>query len=416
MLDRTVAPAASAIVRPNLPVADVITLGQLEASVLNQGSQPVILLEIVIPVGRWQETTPGLAFYTFKMITEGTKSKSAEEIASAFEYYGAHIEVTPTLDHVSVKLYVLNKFLDKVLHLFVETLTESSFPEKEFDTMKQIRLEQIKQQNARNNAFANLKFREMLFGASHPYGLIIEPAMAQNVTLDQLKAFSSHILTKPEFFISGLVTDEVLQTIQQAFGHLKFNSVSPIKSSEINPVKRLEITREDSTQASIRIGHLTIDRNHQDIHHFKVANTLLGGFFGSRLMKNIREDKGLTYGIHSGILHMDHASYWSISSEVLREKADLALEEIYKEITKLKTEPAGQHEFEMMRNYLKGKFLSSFDSPFNSHETIKALKLAKLTSENLYDYLDVLDKIQPTDICEVMSKHISTDPIELLVY
>lgn len=416
MLDRTVAPAASAIVRPNLPVAEVITLGQLEASILSQGSQPVVLLEIVIPVGRWQETLPGLAFYTFKMITEGTKSKSAEEIASLFEYYGAHIEVTPTLDHVSVKLYVLNKFLDKVLHLFVETLTDSSFPEREFETMKQIRLEQIKQQNARNNAFANLKFREMLFGARHPYGLIIDPIMAQNITLDDVKAFSPHILTKPEFFVSGLVTDDVLQTIQQAFSHLKFTPAASMESVALTPVKKLEITREDSTQASIRIGHLTIDRNHPDIHQFKVANTLLGGFFGSRLMKNIREDKGLTYGIHSGVLHMDHGSYWSISSEVLREKADLALEEIFKEITKLKTEPAENQEFEMMRNYLKGKFLSSFDSPFNSHETIKALKLANLTSNSLYEYLDVLDKIQPTDICEVMTKHISTEPTQLLVY
>lgn len=414
MPNRSVAPEATAVARPNLPQPKEIMLGNIPLTVVNQGLQPLVLFEIAVPVGRWEEPSPGLAFYLFKMLTEGTKSKSSEQIAEAFDFFGSHLEVIPTLDGVSIKLYTLNKFFPSLLELLVEMLTESAFPEGEFNTLKQIRIEQVRQQHAKNNAFANLKFREMLFGKEHPYGLLMDVEMVEKVTYQDLLHFKNALLTAPRLFISGLVTDEEIGAIEQFFGNVAFHASQPVNNHPLETTRYLEVTREDSTQASIRLGKVMIDRTHPDIHLLKITNELLGGFFGSRLMKNIREKKGLTYGIHSSLVHLQNASYWTISSEILREKTELAHQEILKEISRLKSETPTAEEFKMVVNYMKGKFLNSFDSPFSSHEMIKGLKQAGLTEQYFYNFLDTLDTVQPENLCEMATQYFGEDDLIFL--
>lgn len=416
MLDRTVAPSASEISRPAFPQADTILLNGIETTVLNQSTQPVTLLEMIIPVGRWQEPAPGITYFIFKMLTEGTSGKSSSEIASVFDYYGSHLEVVPTLDHVSIKLYALNKFLPHILPVFTELFMDSSFPKHEFETLKQIRLQQIKQQHARNNAFASLKFREMLFGAEHPYGEIIMPEMVEQVSLEQVIQFKSALLVQPKVFITGMIDQSVISAIENALGRISFNDPLPKQKIAVDGKNKAAITRENSTQASIRLGRITVDRQHPDAHKIKVANTLFGGFFGSRLMKNIREEKGLTYGIHSSVMHLDDSSYWYISSEVLQDKVDIAKEEIYKEIQRLKMKEPSKKEFEMVKNYMKGKYLGSFDSPFSSHEMIKSLKLGGLPENYFINFLDTLDHITPAEVNETVSQYFSGELTELEVY
>lgn len=417
MLDRSIAPLASDIERPNLPGTEELILQKdLPLIVLNQGNQPVVFFEMVIPVGRWEESVPDLTYYTFKMLTEGTQSKTSETIASAFDFFGSHLEITPTLDGVSLKLYALNKFFPQILELLIELLTESAFPEKEFDTLKQIRIQSIKQEHAQNNSYANLKFRELIFGAAHPYGFMTNETLTSKVSIEEVIQNKKALRIKPLLFVSGLVDDTILHAIKKNFEHFPFEKPLLKRQSDTFPLSKQEtISREDSTQASLRIGSVSIDRHHTDFHHLKVANELLGGFFGSRLMKNIREDKGLTYGIRSGFVHLQEASYWTISSELLRDKLELGQSEIYKEINRLKTEVPSQKEFDTVINYMKGKFLSSFDSPFSSHTMIKGLRTAGLTENYFYEYFNTLQTIQPEQICEVLKQYVLVDRMTNLV-
>ncbi|MFY0608149.1 MAG: insulinase family protein [Cyclobacteriaceae bacterium] len=411
MLDRTVAPKANAIERPNLPVPEKIQLGQVPVTILNNVEQPVILLELVFPLGRWEEPKQGLVFLLFKMMQEGTKHRSAEDIAEILDFHGSFLEVSPSLDAVSIKLYTLNRFFPKLVALLHELLTESIFPQKEFDTLRQIRLEQVKQQHARNDAYANLKFREMLFGGSHPYGQITTEEIVNSISREELVAFGKEALVAPKIFLTGKITDEELTCIRKYFGEMSFHpSVSPSECS-IESQSSQHIARGESTQASLRMGTLIIDRNHQDIHQFKIANELLGGFFGSRLMKNIREDKGLTYGIHAGMVHLKHSSYWEINSEVLKDKAQLAFDEIENEVKKLQSESPGIEEFNMVVNYMKGKFLSSFGSPFSAHEMIKGLEVAGLTSSYFEDFLTHLNEMKPEMVSSMINKHIDLNQL-----
>lgn len=416
MLDRSVAPPSNQIQRPQFPEIEELNINGIPVVVLDQGNQPVTLIELVIPVGRWHEPKPGLSYFLFKMITEGTDKKGASEIASTFDFYGSHLEVTPTLDNVSIKLYSLNKFLPEVLPLLISLLSDSIFPEREFDTLKQIRTQQIRQQLARNNVYASMKFREMLFGKDHPYGHMLSPETVEEVSLDEIISFKDALLVRPRVFISGQIDDFVITTVSEALKGVKFRESSKTSPKDIVSEKNQVIIREDSTQASIRLGKLCIDKRHADIHKLKITNTLLGGYFGSRLMKNIREEKGLTYGIHASMINLDKNSYWSISSEIQKDKIELAKKEIIREVAHLANTLPENEEMIMVKNYTRGKFLSSFDSPFSSHEMIKGLLLANLDTDYLHNFLDTLDEISPADISEMTNKHLVDGFSELVVY
>lgn len=416
MPDRSVAPPALPIDLPHLPEFEAVNIKDaLGINILKQGQQPVVLFEMIIPVGRFEEPSPGISYYLFKMLTEGTLRRTSEEIASTFDYYGSHLEITPTLDHVSIKLYTLSKFFPQLLSLLAEMLTEPAFLEKEFATLKAIRTQNIKQQNARNNVFASLKFRELLFGADHPYGRISTVEQAMSPSRADLLDFQPSLLAKPSIFMTGLITDTEVQAVYDCLSRIPFSDKLTPGDVEVDRSDSIKIDREGSTQASVRIGNQMINRHHPDIHKLGVTNELLGGFFGSRLMKNIREEKGLTYGIHSSILHLEKASYWSIGSEMLSDKLSLGIGEIYKEIKKLQSEPPRQVEFDTVINYMKGQFLGSFDSPFSAHNKMRDIILQGLTNQYFIDFFNTLQAITPDEVSDTASRYFTTDNLLELV-
>lgn len=411
MLDRTQAPPVEEISVPKIPQASKEDFDGLELYVVDQGTQPILLFEIEIPTGRWTEPTPGLTYYVAKILTEGTGKRSSEQIAETFDFYGSHLEITPTLDHVNIKLYTLKKFFLDLIRLLAELLFESSMPEKEFEVLKKIRIQQIRQQQAKNDAYAGLKFREILYGEIHPYGLIIDDAAAQTISLEDVKAFYPSFLVKPTFYLAGMIDNSTIEAVKQAFSQRNYQMPGIQHKIPIESGSSTSVIREGSTQASLRQGHLIISRHHQDTHLLKITNTLFGGFFGSRLMKNIREEKGLTYGIHSSIIHLDHSSYWSVSTEVLKEKLEMASEEILKELEKLQNQLVSIEELKTVTSYLKGKYVTSFDTPFNTLNMIKNLQSGKLDDEYYETFLQTLDTITPEQVCEIAQKHLRVDKI-----
>lgn len=417
MLNRTKSPEAYSISMPVIPAVQEIRLSNnVDCVILNQGTQPVVLLELVFPIGRLTEPAPGIAYYAAKMLTEGTSSRSSEQIASVFDFYGSHLEITPTLDSVNVKLYTLTRFFPELARVLLELIRESVYPEKEFSVVKRIRIQQILQQHAKNNAFAGLKFREALFGTNHPYGEIIDEEKAKSITLEEVRAFAGSFNVKPIIFMAGQVGDEEVSVLAETFGKVPFDLNLERQTSELQKGISEEITREDSTQASIRMGDHTITRAHQDIHKLKITNTLFGGFFGSRLMKNIREEKGLTYGINSSIIHLQEASYWQIGTEVLRDKLDLAREEIEKEIKNLQNNSPSKEELDTVVSYMKGKLLTTFDTPFNAINALKNAKLAGRGPEFFEEYQQALRSVTSEEVSAMAKKYFSmNDAVAVVV-
>jgi predicted Zn-dependent peptidase len=174
--------------------------------------------------------------------------------------------------------------------------------------------------------------------------------------------------------------------------------------------------RGSAVQSSIRIGHWSIPKTHPDYIPLSVFNTILGGYFGSRLIKNIREDKGHTYGINSSLVEIGDFNYWVISADVQKAHFQECLTEIYKEITDLVENPIGKDEIEVVRNYLIGKMLAGFSSSFDLLDQFKAVHFSGLNFEFFEEKLRFLKRFTAEDIQRIGKTYFADPPfIEVVV-
>ena len=416
MVDRSIAPPIHDLSTLKLPDFQKTTLaGEIPLGLIRQPGHPVITLNVVIPSGFLQESLTGVTFFTAKMLAEGTANLNAYQIASKIDFYGGHLEINPSPDHVSIKLYSLKKFFPTLLTLLTDLLQNATHPEKEFDTLKQIRIQQIRQQMARNSVVAGLQFRKCLFGETHPYGQIVEETHVNAITHDAVdRYYRKNFLRKPAIYLAGEVEETELYLVEKEFSQIAFKDRDnqPMPQPAIS--ENINIEKPESVKTSIRMGNLTIDRKHPDHCHLKIANELLGGFFGSRLMMNIREEKGLTYGIYSSQIHFNELSFWQIGTDVLKEKKDEAIEEILKEIKNLQEIPPSTDELLTLKNYMKGKIASSFDTILDAIDLAKTLDLNGMSLDYWSHLFAAIDQVTGEDISQAASKYFDPESIRVV--
>lgn len=341
------------------------------------------------------------------MIAEGGAGLTAEEISLKFESTGSFMEIVPSTDWVLFKLHTLKKFFELSLRLLFDLIRDASFPHDRFERLRLLRQQSILNQLSKNNQFANLQIGKQIFGESHPYGRQLMPEKATEVPLEEVLSFyKNKFFLKPKITLVGDFQDH-LNLVDTLASELSETQSDSTTYDATPGDKEFKLERGESAQASIRIGATCIDKSHEDVHGHSILHRLLGGYFGSRLMKNLREDKGLTYGVHSQIVHLKHASYWIIGSEVKKSDANLAVQEIEKEITRLHRDVPSDKELDIVKNYARGKLLSSFDSSSSIASIHKAQFMAGIPLSYLNDYLKALNGITPSDIKSLAIRHLN---------
>jgi predicted Zn-dependent peptidase len=408
MLDRTVAPPFNRstsfdLIRPRI----VHTTGGSALHFVVGGTQEVCKIELLFPAGRWYETTPGVSYFTSQLLNKGTEHKGSFVIAELFDQYGAHLEVTPGMDAVTVALYSMNKFLEPALQLLMELLTLSTFPEKELTQLKAIFLQNMKVNREKTSYLASVQIRKNIFGADHPYGRELEDEetlqLQSSILVDHYrKHFRSAIA-----LISGNVPEEQQQMVAHLLGPLQtFQAAVPsqARTAEASPGRQL-VEKPGSVQASIRMGKKIIGREHEDYADLLFLNHIFGGYFGSRLMKNIREEKGLSYGISSSLHTMAMDSYMMIGADVSSQQVGLTFEEIGKELAVLSSEPVGIEEMETARNHFIGSLQLEITTPFDHAEKIKNLLMYRLPDGFYQRLVQRVDRIGAEDLLRVAQRY-----------
>ncbi len=381
-------------------------------------NHPITYVEFIFSGGRYAEDIPGTSWFAAKMIAEGTAILTSSEISTKIESLGSYLEISPGMDFISIKIYALRKNIETTVSILEELLLESSFPEAEYALLKTIRSQNIRNQLSKNSSIASLEFNKNLFGDNHPYGRFLSPEEVEKVELDEVKKyFSERLFNSPRVIIGGDYDDKLLKQIQGLLSKLPLIKKQTEEVEIFQSKGKSTISKISSNQASLRIGALTLDKNSPEIHPLTISNTLLGGFFGSRLMKSIREEKGLTYGIYSQINHFQMASYWVISAEVEKNKVEEALNEINKQIDLLSKNPPPLEEISILRNYQIGKIQNSMDSLFSIIGMYKSLFLIDKTPKFLDSYWNSIVEIKPTDISSMVYKYIqNVDKTTLLLH
>jgi predicted Zn-dependent peptidase len=352
-------------------------------------------------------------FFTLHMLMEGTKSLKSEEMDSFFDHYASEVDVISGFEQSGLSLLTTKKHFYQVLPLFRSMFTEAVFPEKELKKRKSQKELTISLQKEQNGARANQLYRKALFGQNHPYGFVAEENDVHQINVEDLRIFYNHaFLVRPEIFVTGNLDEKNLEAIEKLFQDLKIiHEEEALPDFEKPPKKRIFEFNEKSVQSTIRLGQHLISKSHPDYHALTVFNTILGGYFGSRLIKNIREEKGHTYGIYSSIGSLKLSDYWLVMADVEKGFAEAVIDEIFNEIELLKKIPMENSELEIARNFMVGHFLSNFSTPFDLITRFKSIHQHGLDYGFYEDQLAFIKTFNEEDIMRIGEKYFNPDHI-----
>ncbi|GAA3958350.1 M16 family metallopeptidase [Mucilaginibacter dorajii] len=410
-IDRTLAPDFKAI--------DNITLLRPERQKLhngcnvfcfNSGDQELVRIEWIFGNLRFKPAKPMLNMAVNTMLTEGTSTLNAAQIADKIDFYGAFLQVEYGYENSTVTLYSLNKHLHHTLPVILDLLTNSTFPEKELETFKRNQQQKLQVSLQKNDFIARRDFNKAVYGDTI-YGLGATLDNYKSLQRDDLVAHYKEMYQPANctIVIAGKIEPEALALITDTFDKNWVNGPTAADTTQpdIQPATELLYFTEkpDALQSAIRIGTPIINRNHPDFQQLQVLNTVFGGYFGSRLMANIREDKGYTYGIGSGLSSLKQGGAFFIATEVGADVCKAAVTEIEKELNLLKTELIPNEELALVRNYMLGSLLGSLENVFSHADKFKSIYFAGLDYDYYDRYAATVKSVDSAKLLELANKY-----------
>jgi predicted Zn-dependent peptidase len=380
------------------------------------GEMNVIRLEFLFSnAGRINQQKPFIAAITNAMLTEGTEKFSAYQIAEALDYYGAFVERVANMESFSIVFYFLEKYSENILPYIKQIILHPLFPQKQLD----ICIEKLKQQqqiNEQKTSFiASKEFYHRIFN-DNPYGQTGSSQDFDFITQKDISNFyDQYIAVQNSLTIiaSGNITDRFCEGIKMLFGksqrrkNISENDFLHINVNTQQKGEKYLTSMQNAQQVSIRLGKKIIKYSHNDFLPLKVLNTVLGGYFGSRLMTNIREEKGLSYGISSSVFSYKNAGVFLISADVKAEEYNLAIEEVKNELQKLIDEPIKEQELKRVRNYLTGDIIRSLDGSLDLGERYAYLISKDMPLDYFYKYMTVTRSITATELQQIAKKYLN---------
>lgn len=422
-LDRKTAPDFKTIDKIHIQHAVENTLDNgIKVYTIDSGSQELTKIEFLFKAGMYYQFQPLLASAANNLLETGTKNYTANELSDNIDFFGSFFECAVDQDYASLALFSLNKYIDKSLHYVEDIIKNPTFPKDEFDIYISNKKQKHLVNSEKVNVLARRRFSELIFGEKHPYGISVKDNDFEKLSLESVIDFYKTFYHSGNCTIiaSGKLSNDLLEILNNRFGKTSWGHVQAIPAPQV----KLDTTQQqhhfiekaDAIQSAVRIGRLMFNKTNPDYFKFQVLNTILGGYFGSRLMANIREDKGYTYGIGSGLASLVNGGFFYISTEVGTDVTNDTLKEIYKEIKLLREELVDADELETVRNYVLGQFLRSVDGPYALADKFKAVWEFGLDYDYFEKYFEAVKTITPEEIRTLAKTYLQEkDLIELVV-
>lgn len=420
LLDRKTPPIFQEIKTINvIPAKEQLLKNKLLLGYINAGTEKVLKIELIFDSGIIDAPSPAVAHATAYMLDKGTSKYSANELATKFDSLGAYIGAEVSYEKTILTVYALSRNVEEVIKLLLEVVTDVVFSEQELKTYVNNQRQKMKVNLERVSYVAKKRFPALIYGKDHPYAATTELEDYDELTLADIQAYySTNFLTEQtRLQVAGDVNQGVLNLLISSFGQLKLKAAveNEFIPSDLPEAKKLKIEKKNAVQCAIRIGKPLFNRSHPDYVKMQMVSTILGGYFGSRLMANIREDKGYTYGIGSAVVPLRNTGYFFLTTEVGVDVCDAALKEIYFEINRLQTEEVTDQELKLVKNYVLGSFLKSVDGPFAQMDKYQLVKDSKLTYQYFDDYIATIKSMTKEDVIRLSKAYLAIDSLSELV-
>ncbi len=378
----------------------------------------VFKLEIIYPgAGFGLVDDKFSALYGMDLLMSGTADKNAAQISEEIDSLGSYVFKGCDYYTSFLTIYGLNSDIENILNIVNKSVSNCIYPLHEVEVFKNRKISELNINLNKTGFLANRSINQQILGKNHPFSTISDEALLQSISQDKLLTFKNTYLKDPYFIFTGPSSINIKETLTKIGYKISTNPTLSI-GSEIMPSvgeSEIKIIKSGSTQNSIRMGKLLPGRTEKDYFKISLFNLVLGGYFGSRLMKNIREEKGLTYGIHSSITPFKQYSIFKISSECNNSLTETVKIEIEKEIQILQNELISEDELRTAKNYLLGSLMRNFDGAFNISERYKSF-LELESSEDFYDhYINAVNTITAKDLKECANNYFSTNTFKYCV-
>jgi predicted Zn-dependent peptidase len=391
----------------------------VEVYAINAGTEDVLQIEWVFYAGNSFEHKNLVAASTNFLLKNGTTQKNAFQINEHFEYYGAYMNRNCYNETATLSIHTLSKHLPHLLPVVKELVTDSVFPQEELETYRQNMKQRLRVNMKKSDFVAGRLIDTYLYGEEHPYGRYSRYEDFDALEQEELKKFFSEYYQQGRLviFVAGKLPQNIFELLNQNFGDLKIKAVD-VPEPAIIPAteKKYRVVNDpQGVQGAIRLASPFPNRHHPDFMKVQVLNNLFGGFFGSRLMSNIREDKGYTYGIYSYLQNHLQQSAWVISTEAGRDVSEATVTEVYKEMERLRNEPVDDEELLLVRNYMMGSILGDLDGPFHIINRWKNIILNGLTGQYFYDQINTIKSASAEELQELANKYLQPEQFYELV-
>jgi zinc protease len=385
----------------------------------NRGEEDIVKIDIIFNAGIAAQTRPLQAAMAARMLKEGSRSYTSHQMAHVLDFHGAFLEMHSDYHHSIVSLFCLNKHLPKLMPMVASVVREPIFPEKEFSVIIENRKQEFNINQQKVKTLASKAFNKLLWGENHPYAIHAEEPDFNSLTTDHLLTFyqSNYSSANASVFVSGKITDETIALIDKYLcvswngkKHLPTNTPTVIANAE----KQVFIEK-NGVQSAIKAGRMVMGKQSPEFPLLQLLNCIFGGYFGSRLMRNIREDKGYTYGIGSYVVSESLGSYLAISTETANEYRHKVIEELYGEMNRLRNEILPNQELRMVKNYLGGELMRSFDGPFAIADVYRSLWQFGLDFSYIAFYLNAVEEATPEMVKQLAFDLLNPDDFKMAI-
>ena len=366
-LDRTTAPEIRQIEHFSIPEPERYVLRNgIPVNIMQVGDEDVIRFDLLMKGGQWNQEQPLQAMFTNRMLREGTRLLTSAQIAERLDYYGAWLDLSSSVNYGFITLYSLGKHFPRTVEVVASMVKEPVFPEKELSVIVNANKQQFRVNARRVDVMARKRLNRALFGSTHPLGRYAE--------LDD-------------------------------YDHITRDALVRLYLPDTENCRRLFVEKDDALQSSLKMGAFSLPQQHPDYLKLRVLVTLFGGYFGSRLMSNIREEKGYTYGIGAGLVNYPGIGVLGISTEAANEYIEPIITEVFKEMDRLRSEKVSSEELEMVRNYMLGDMCRSYEGAFSLSDAWIFIETTGLANDFFERSLEAIREVSTDEILSLAQKH-----------
>ena len=420
-IDRSIAPPVHEMHHLQLPVPQTEALSNgIDFYILKGGSQEVMQLSFTWQGGIAEARVPAIARLTSILMPEGTVSRSGAQISEALDFHGAMLRIVAEQHTTTLTVTVLSHMASDVLPIIEDVITHPVFDEQKFETFRGMEVQNLLLAQSKVSVLASEALDKLIKGNDNPCARIPTVEDIESLTVEDIRDFYRQLVTSDKcmVFLSGNFSDDIYIKVREMVESLPFRgkamdmAVEPYRAEAPQTVV---IGKPDAVQAAINIGIPAPPRSNPDYIPLRFAAIALGGYFGSRLMKNIREDKGYTYGIASYLLGSREGSYLTVTAQTDKSYVGDVIREVSHEIEALASAPMDNDELKRLRQHISMSLMEILDSPFAIMDHYKVIKSVGLPQGYFEHQVECLESLSADLIMEMARKYMLVPQMRIAV-